>query len=38
MRELCRRGGTAKAKVRKAAQATQTETPADVDHAEHPSE
>jgi hypothetical protein len=38
MRELCRRGGTAKAQARKAAQAMQTETPADVDLAEHPSE
>jgi hypothetical protein len=38
MRELGRRGGTSKAKARKAAQATQTETPADVDHEEHPSE
>ena len=38
MRALGRRGGVAKAKARKAAQATQTETPADVDHADHPSE
>ena len=38
MRELGRRGGIARAKARKAAQATQTEAPADVDLAEHPSE
>ena len=38
MRELGRRGGIARAKARKAAQATQTETPADVDHTDDPSE
>ena len=38
MRALGRRGGIAKAKARKAVQATQTETPADVDHTDHPSE
>ena len=36
MRELGRRGGNAKAQARKAAQATQTETPADVDSAAPP--
>ena len=38
MRELGRRGGIARAKARKAAQATQTETPADVDNTDDPSE
>lgn len=38
MRELGRRGGTAKAKARKAAQATHAETPDDVDHADEPSD
>lgn len=38
MRKLGRRGGNAKATARKAAQATQTETPADVGHTDHPSE
>ena len=38
MRELGRRGGIARANARKAAQATQTETPADVDHTDEPSE
>ena len=38
MRELGRRGGIARAKARRTAQATQTETPADVDHTDEPSE
>ena len=38
MRELGRRGGIAKTNARKVAQATQAETPADMDHADHPSE
>lgn len=38
MRELGRRGGAARANARKAAQATQTEMPADTDHTDEPSE